>query len=88
LVRSAFGQTAKYGLGLIIFDPSGMTAKAWLEKGGAIDGAVGWSAMGSHQLQIQADYLFFEAPIAREKKIAPGWAFWYSQINFYARFFV
>jgi len=69
LAGSTLGQTTKYGLGLIIFDPSGMTAKAWLKKGGAIDGALGWSSMGSHQLQIQADYLFYGARIAGDQDV-------------------
>jgi hypothetical protein len=66
---SALGQTARYGLGLIVFDPSGMTAKAWLKKGGTIDGAVGWSAMEGHQLHLHADYLFLNARIASDRNV-------------------
>jgi hypothetical protein len=66
---TSFGQTTKYGLGLIVFDPTGMTVKAWLKRSGAIDGAVGWSAMAGHQLHIHADYLFFGARIASDENV-------------------
>lgn len=69
LAGASFGQTTKYGLGLILFDPSGLTAKAWLKKPGAIDGAIGWSALEGHQLHIHADYLFYGARIASDQNV-------------------
>lgn len=69
LASASFGQTTKYGLGLILFDPSGLTAKAWLKKSGTIDGAVGWSAMEGHQLHVHADYLFYGARIATDQNV-------------------
>ena len=69
LAGVCFGQTTKFGLGLVLFDPSGLTAKVWLKKGGAIDGAIGWSGIEPHNLQIQADYLFFSTPIASDQNV-------------------
>jgi hypothetical protein len=66
---TSFGQANKYGLGLIIFDPTGLTVKTWLKKSGAIDGAVGWSAMEGHQLHIHADYLFYGVRIASDQNV-------------------
>jgi hypothetical protein len=69
LAGHSFGQSHKYGLGLIIFDPSGMTVKAWLRSSGALAGAVGWSAMPGHQLHIHADYLFYSPRIASDQNV-------------------
>lgn len=67
LSGASFGQTPKYGLGLILFDPSGLTAKAWLKNSGALDGAIGWSALEGQQLHIHADYFFYGARIASDQ---------------------
>ena len=69
LAGACFGQTTQFGMGLVLFDPSGLTAKVWLHKAGAIDGAIGWSGMEGHYLQIQADYLFFSPRIASDKNL-------------------
>lgn len=69
LAGACFGQTTKFGLGLVLFDPSGLTAKVWLKKAGAIDGAIGWSGMEPHNLQIQADYFFFNPRIASDQNV-------------------
>ncbi len=69
LAGTCFGQANRFGLGLVLFDPSGLTAKIWLKKAGAIDGALGWSGMEPHNLQVQADYLFFSTPIASDQNI-------------------
>ena len=69
LGSASFGQTTRYGLGLIVLDPSGLTAKAWLKKSGAIAGAIGWSAMEGHQLHLQADYIFYGGRMASDQNV-------------------
>jgi hypothetical protein len=50
----------RFGIGLVLFEPTGLTAKAWLGRGAAVSGAIGWSEEMNHYLHIQADFLFFD----------------------------
>ena len=52
-------QTRRSGIGLILFEPSGLTGKAWLSRSTAVDGAAGWSPEKKNYLQLSADFLFF-----------------------------
>ncbi len=56
---AVFGQPRDYGLGLVIIEPTGLTGKVWLNRGAALDAAIGWSAKRDHFLQIHVDYLFY-----------------------------
>ena len=55
-------------LGVIVGDPTGISAKYWLPKGlirtggqHAFDAAVGWKFVGNYGIQIKLDYvLLFE----------------------------
>ncbi|MEW5901512.1 MAG: hypothetical protein AB1715_08645 [Acidobacteriota bacterium] len=67
---SALAQAHHYGVGLILFEPSGVTARAWLGRSAAIDGAVGWSAERGYYLHIHADFLFYETRLARDRNLA------------------
>lgn len=67
--RGLEAQPRKFGIGLVLIDPSGLTAKAWLGAGTAVSGAVGWSAEESHYLNIQADYLFFDRRVAGDRNL-------------------
>lgn len=46
-------QSGPLGLGIIIGDPTGISAKYWLDKTNAIDAAIGFDRFSVH-----ADYLF------------------------------
>lgn len=52
-------QTRRSGIGLILFEPSGLTGKSWLSRSTAVDGAVGWSPERDNYLHLSADFLFF-----------------------------
>lgn len=66
---TAFGQSKKYGLGLILLDPTGLSGKMWLGKSTALDAAVGWSAREGRYLHIHLDYLFLGAPIYNDDQV-------------------
>lgn len=53
VMASAAQNSGPFGLGLILGDPTGITAKYWLGNQNAIDGSIGF-----HDLSIQADYLW------------------------------
>lgn len=46
------------GVGLILGEPTGLSAKLWLSGGTAVDAAAAWSFRDSGALHIHADYLF------------------------------
>jgi hypothetical protein len=52
-------QTRRSGIGLILFEPSGLIGKAWLSRSTAVDGAAGWSPEKENYLHLSADFLFF-----------------------------
>ena len=51
-------QPARTGVGLILFEPSGLTGKAWLTRSTALAGGIGWSAEKDHYLHLHVDFLF------------------------------
>jgi len=62
-------QPKQFGLGLVLIDPSGLTGKAWLGRGNAVSGAVGWSEEHDHYLHIQAEYLFYDRRVAGDRNL-------------------
>lgn len=62
-------QPKQFGIGLVLFDPNGLTAKAWLGRGGAVSGAIGWSEEADHELQIQAEYLFYDRRVTGDRNL-------------------
>jgi hypothetical protein len=72
LAASALGSAAepgRLGVGLILFDPSGLSAKAWLHRSTALAGGIGWSAEENHYLHIHADFLFFSRRLAADRNL-------------------
>lgn len=72
LILAAAGLSApprEFGLGLVLVDPSGLTAKAWLGGRRAVSGAVGWSGEKGHYLQVQADYLFIDRRVSGDSNV-------------------
>jgi hypothetical protein len=71
LVLSVFSsaQTRRSGIGLIFIEPTGLTAKAWLSRSTALQGAVGWSPEKDNRLQISADFLFFNYPLQSDRNV-------------------
>ena len=56
LSANAFAQD-RFGLGLIVGEPTGMSFKYWFDRERAIDGAAAWSYSENDSLQPHADYL-------------------------------
>jgi hypothetical protein len=56
LSANTFAQD-KFGLGVILGEPTGLSLKYWLGKEHAIDGAVAWSYSENDSLQLHTDYL-------------------------------
>ena len=54
------------GVGVTLFDPSGLTMKKWLDKTHAFDAAIGW---GSEYVYLHANYLIHELAVVREGKV-------------------
>lgn len=54
----AQAQVSKFGLGIIIGEPTGIDGKFFMSGGNAIEGAVAWSLSGNNDLHLQGDYLY------------------------------
>jgi len=74
LCSSASAQDRKFGLGIILGEPTGLSAKLWMGKNTAIDGALAWSfgsfgAFGYQgALYAHADYLFHNFDLIKVQK--------------------
>jgi hypothetical protein len=63
LYEAAAAQERGFGLGIILGEPTGISAKQWITDNNAIAGAVAWS-LGKHDaLQLHADYLIHNFPM-------------------------
>jgi hypothetical protein len=62
-------QPAKAGVGLILFEPSGLTGKYWLSRSSALAGGIGWSAEKDHYLHIHADFIFLRYGLASDANL-------------------
>jgi hypothetical protein len=51
-------QDGKFGLGVVLGEPTGVSAKLWLGQTSAVDGVVAWSFVNNPSVTIHADYLF------------------------------
>jgi len=67
-VASAAGP-GRRGIGLILFEPSGLSAKAWLGRSAALAGGIGWSAEENHYLHLHADFLFYSHRLASDRNL-------------------
>lgn len=54
---STFAQS-KFGLGIIVGEPTGISGKLFVSKDNAIDGAIAWSFHEYGSMHIHGDYLF------------------------------
>jgi len=58
LANHSFSQNKGFGLGVILGEPTGVSAKYWMSSTTAIDAALAWSFVDKGALHIHADYLF------------------------------
>jgi len=54
---SSYSQS-KFGLGIIVGEPTGISGKYFVNKDNAIDGAIAWSFNEYGSMHIHGDYLF------------------------------
>jgi hypothetical protein len=59
----------RFGVGLVLIEPSGLTGKAWLGGSLALAGAIGWSAEENHYLHIHGDLLFLDSRLAGDRNL-------------------
>ena len=48
----------RFGIGVILGEPTGITGKYMIDENNAIDAGVGWETSGDNELHIYGDYLF------------------------------
>ena len=58
ITSTASAQDGKFGLGVVLGEPTGIAAKLWLGQTSAVDGVVAWSFAKNPSVTIHADYLF------------------------------
>jgi hypothetical protein len=54
-----------FGLGMIIGEPTGLSAKLGIGRENAVDGALAWSLDDDDDVQVHADYLFHNYTLLR-----------------------
>ncbi len=64
----ARSQDKDFGLGIILGEPTGISAKKWLDDKSALDGAVAWSLVTPSSFHLHADYLYHDFNIFDVKK--------------------
>lgn len=57
LLANAPGRSEELAVGLILAEPTGLSAKYWLNDEQAIDAAAAWAFSGEDALQLHADWL-------------------------------
>jgi len=54
---NVFAQDNGFGIGIIIGEPTGLTAKYWITDKTAVDGGLAWSLINEGALHVHADFL-------------------------------
>ena len=60
-------QCRTFGIGIIAGEPTGISAKWWLDKTMALDFAAAWSFVGEGSIHIHSDYLWHNFDIFKIK---------------------
>lgn len=58
LTAVSYSQTRGFGLGIIVGEPTGISAKYWLSSQNALDFGLGYSFVRKGRLHFHMDYLF------------------------------
>jgi hypothetical protein len=64
----ALSQDKDFGLGIILGEPTGISAKKWLDDNSALDAAVAWSLVTPSSFHLHADYLYHDFNLFSVKK--------------------
>lgn len=62
----------KYGLGIIVGEPTGISGKMKISSENAFDGAIGWSFNKYSALHLHADYLYNVVKIGQDFPLYVG----------------
>jgi hypothetical protein len=54
----ALADQGRFGLGLMLGEPTGVNAKYFIDRYNALDAGVGWSLTDDHDFHLHADYLY------------------------------
>jgi len=65
---TVYADNGKFGLGVIIGEPTGICGKLWLSETTAIDGAVAWSTDKNAKFQIHGDFLIHKFNVIKVDK--------------------
>ncbi len=57
-IKPAAAQDRGFGMGIILGEPTGLSAKLWTSSDNAFDFAAAWSLRGEGNLLLQADYVW------------------------------
>lgn len=66
---AARAQSGKIGVGLVLFEPTGLTGKTWFAGSTALAGGIGWSTEENHYLHIHLDFLFLRQRLAADRNL-------------------
>jgi hypothetical protein len=58
LARPILAQDHGFGMGIVLGEPTGLSAKLWTSSDNAFDFATAWSFKGDGNLLLQADYVW------------------------------
>ena len=60
-----------FELGVILGEPSGISAKMWFDRDTALDGALSWSLGSNDKLHIHADFLWHDYGLIHSTAVLP-----------------
>lgn len=74
---SGFAQSSGLGVGLVVGEPTGFSAKYWMSQTTALDGAVAWSFQNNGSFYLHADFLnhYFDIIQMESGKMPLYWGF-------------
>lgn len=75
LAGLSFGQNGDIGLGIILGEPTGLSAKLWTGKTRAFDAGAAWSFVSGGFFQVHGDLLFHNFDLF--KAYTGKWALYY-----------
>ena len=67
--RHSFAQSSGFGLGIIIGEPTGLSAKMWTSSSTAFDAGLAWSFGNKGNLHVHADYLWHNFDVFSNKQL-------------------
>jgi hypothetical protein len=68
IVGNIQAQQKKFGVGIILGEPTGLIVKYWTSNTTAIDMAASWSFAGENSFHLHADYLFHSFNLFKVEK--------------------